>query len=377
LRAKLQEALRKEYGPDAAAGQADEYLEFALNYLRRCHAPGSPWASVDEAGARLGDFSEETVTAILGTRKMHPDEFVHRLIEARDAIHDPLQLLGTSGVRDLWELDGIENALHGAVRRSGYEKGFVFELELATVLRDEEGELILQVMIDGKSGPDFVRLRRGKATIGQAKSFDSHEALVGYGGEFFRQFGSDLRRMWREHVGHPEELWALNGPPRLMVKPADPGRPVRAASEYEAVDEVYTFFVDEARLHSRIAASTGDEIAEALDTMRRSNAALQSWVEEVNAHLAGSVADTPAARRAILDRSGQRIGKSSRTIADALDAAVAAAGRPVDVRELFVMRLAIDPKTGRIDTDLVARILAMRPPFQLELRMYQPELTVT
>ncbi len=371
LAAKIKEALIKEHGT-ATDADVDKHLEFAQNYLLRHASPGGDWVPLSSMGSRLDEFSENHVKRILGQDgKLHPDELVHRLIEAHDAVEVSVEILGTPGVRSLWGLRGVEGAIDGAIRRSGYEKGFVFELEIAVHLQEKGEDVILQVLIDGKSGPDFVVLRGGKAGIGQAKSFETHAALVGFGGEFFGQFSSDLRRMWREHLKHTAatgtDLWAKGDGPKLAVD---------GAQDFRPVDDIYTFYVDEARLHSRIVAAAGDDLDGAIAKIAQSDAEMRAWLTEMNDFMSGKVTDTAAARKSVLDRSRQTIGESDRTIADVLEQAIDGAGRTVDVRRLFAMRVAIDPKTGVIDGDLVEQILAMRTPFHLDVELRQPEILV-
>ena len=372
LAKKIKEALIKEKGT-ATDADVDQYLEFAQNYFLRHASPGGSWAPLSSRDMdKLAGFSEDHVKRILGQDgKLHPDELVHRLIEAHDAVEVSVEILGTPGVRSLWGLRGVEGAIDGAIRRSGYEKGFVFELEIAVHLQDQGEEVILQVLIDGKSGPDFVRLRGGKAAIGQAKSFETHAGLVGFGGAFFGQFSSDLRRMWREHLKQTAatgtDLWVKGDGPKLAVD---------GAQDFRPVDQAYTFYVDEARLHSRITNAAGDDLEGALAEIAQSDAVMRGWLEEMNGLMGGTVQDSAAMRRSILDRSRQAIGESDRTIGDALEQAVDEAGGTVDVRRLFAMRLAIDPKTGVIDNDLVEHILAMPKPFSIDVEMYQPAILV-
>lgn len=447
LREKVVEVLTHTNNEVLARGgsEVDDSVEFILTYLERRTPAGG-----------LEDMSPEHLVPILGQKKeLSPRDFVHSVLEARNSIERSMELIGEAqGNRSLWSIRGIEGALDGAVQKTGYEKGFVFELELTVELEDLAGRpgalagktvdtVIVQVRIGGKSGPDWVIISTGgRAIIAQAKSFDSHTNLVGFTGAYFKQFSSDLRRLWRESTelaakhGEHDGMWRQGEAPKINMAD-DVDQPWRT------LDEDYHFYADEGRMQenahkrglegvdeldeSEMAEGVMDVIESTDRKIKQSDAALNDWVGDVSRYLDPSMMDSKQARDWILDNSSQKVPKTQtkitqtrinsvtgaksqvtkldpntgRTIAEFLEDAtknqqlvetirrrtlgladgVDAPGvnltGPVTARELFALRVAIDPKTGVIDASLVARILGMDPPFKVHHHMHMPALSVT
>lgn len=330
--------------------------------------------------------TEHTVRSIAGNRDLHPVEIVHRMIEAQSLIDQWIkEITGNAAGADLYKhMDGFDSLFDAVIRRDGYQKGHVFEVEcLVDVAPGGAGAVRLQFYLAGKKGPDFIVeiTSEGvtKLYIKQAKSYGSYYRLVGpqvrFDGEFLRQLRSDLRRMLEEG----EDLWVPGQMPHLRLAPGDT----------KPIGETYEFLVDQSRLAGWIdpaSANGAQRLVEKLDT---AIGRFGEFTAEINGYLRAGPNDS-AARAAILYKCREFITAENgirKRVRDHLEEQLGAVadGIPgmsnVDIanvhpRLLFAMRLAMDDKTGVVNVKLAQRIYRMPQPLQIEVRTLAPKSAV-
>lgn len=330
----------------------------------------------------LSDVTEATITSIIGNRAMHPTELAHRMIEARSLTNEWItEISGNPQLYDqLKQLEGFEGLFDAVIRRDGYQKGHIFEIEcLLDLAADGTSGMRLQVYFAGKKGPDFVIEQGGELFIKQAKSYSHYYRLVGsrrrFGGEFLRQFRGDLRRMLEEG----DEFWPANGPPRIRT----------GLNQSKPVNRNYEFLVDDARLSTWIDPSSPNAIDRMNDLRNRSITRMTEFEDEVNGFLSASANDG-AKRTAIRDKCKEIIKNENgqaKTVEDLLgeqiddviadlDGIASATLDDIHPRLLFAMRLAMDDSTGVVNVKLAQRIFQMDQPFQIGTRRIAPESMV-
>ena len=151
-----------------------------------------------------GTLDEAAVRRLMGRKDLTVEDLVDRVVTGIGMMKDEADLLGPDLINDLLRVPGIESFIESVVHKSGYEHGYRFEVFLA--VRDlfvghDRADLWMQVFVDGKMGPDIVKvLRDGNTVTGrivQAKSYKNLNALLSSGdsGEIRRQILSDLQRI--------------------------------------------------------------------------------------------------------------------------------------------------------------------------------------
>lgn len=156
---------------------------------------------------------------LMGRKPLSQHEFVYRVVAGLDMMEDEADAI-FAPLDDLLEVAGIESFLEQVIHKSGYEHGYRFEVFLAARALFEgypPSDLWMQVFVNGKMGPDMVRIieRAGQrmARIIQAKSYQSLDDLLGEGGvgEIKRQLLSDLKRVAGDgfHVTGPDGVTRL------------------------------------------------------------------------------------------------------------------------------------------------------------------------
>jgi len=351
---------------------------FAENVEDGASPPPSFLQSLEEV--TLADVSEDVITSITGKRAMHPTELAHRMIEARDLTDQWIREISgdTRSYASFQGLEGFSGLFDAVIRRDGWQKGHVFEIEcLIDLAQDGTSGIRLQVYFGKKKGPDFVLDDgAGGLLIKQAKSHSHYYRLVGsrrrFGGEFLSQFRSDLRRMLEEG----DAYWPAGGPPRIRTGPGS-SKPVN--SNYE-------FLVDDARLSTWIDPATPNGI-DRIDALRqRGITRMDEFETEVNGFLSAAAND--GAKRDAIRQKCQEIvkresgevktvetllGEQIDDVIAGIDGIAEATLDDIHPRLLFAMRLAMDDKTGVVNVKLARRIFQMDTPFQLGHRRIAPD----
>ncbi len=368
---------------------------------------------------------------------IHPDEFLHRLMDAEDILENTVRNAGfnvsQNRMEDIRRIPGMFDLVQKVMTRSGYEKGYVFELELIIETLEEgleEGDrLVLQLILDHKDGPDMIILRGGRAIIKQAKSFNRLSSISGFYGGGLKQMGSDLRRI------------IADSDARRLAEGLDPDAtgtwPQIKAPGIDGtytVDNVFTFILDKSRIkspHPRplSAAEFADEFGP-LDrvsdfgVVRGQHAdpdflqqlanlppdqAMQygtrlyrdvdldpTWLRQAIADEAAervkinqmfdkktvSIADDPDALASILAGSSRRLKNSDETLASKITDAIRQAdqaGEPLKVSEVMALRMLVDAEKGLIDSDMIAlarRIGQLSPSPRLDVELKAPASTM-
>ncbi len=153
-----------------------------------------------------GVLDASGVRKLIGRKVISQEEFIDRVLAGIDMMADEATALKAPDLyEEVFDIPGIESFIEQVVRKSGYEHGYVFEVFLAMreLMQSVSPEnLWMQVYVNGKMGPDIVRvmLENGKAVaarIIQAKSYRNLNELLGAGGvgEIKRQLLSDLYRI--------------------------------------------------------------------------------------------------------------------------------------------------------------------------------------
>ena len=151
--------LRREPAPPPVVGQLPAYS--------LVDTTGRSFGSAELAG-----FGEAELTRIMGqSLPLHPRDFLHSILEARNIMNRSLELIGEErGMFSLWDLRGVEGCVDLCIQNSRKEKGFLFELDLASWLRTNivdppKGgpfanlnvfDMILEIKIDGHSGQGII-----------------------------------------------------------------------------------------------------------------------------------------------------------------------------------------------------------------------------
>ncbi len=152
-----------------------------------------------------GVLDEDGLRRLMGSRDLTTEDFFDRVVTGINIMRDECDLIAPNLIDDLLTVPGIESFIETVVRRSGYEHGYRFEVFVA--FREifegaDPASLWMQVMINGKMGPDIVRVitRQDGTVVGrimQAKSYRSLTALLSPAdsGEIRRQILSDIKRI--------------------------------------------------------------------------------------------------------------------------------------------------------------------------------------
>lgn len=153
-----------------------------------------------------GALTVEAAADIMGRRDMVPEAVIDRALIGLDMIADTAETFGEALFPQLLQVQGIGSFLERVIRGGGYEHGYVFEVFV--VARElfqgtNVGQLWMQVWVNGKMGPDIVRVITHEAggavhleaRLVQAKSFRDLNQLISATGEVRGQLTSDLRRL--------------------------------------------------------------------------------------------------------------------------------------------------------------------------------------
>jgi hypothetical protein len=370
----------------------------------RAHGGPIPAEMLDDIDALgIADLSEEALQGMLG-KTLHPTDMVHRVIESHQLTERwTRQIVGefdaTSATWDeISSMPGFNGLMDDIVRRSGHQKGHVFEVECIIKMRmNPNGTLnndriFLQVYINGLKGPDFCTelAENGanglkKVRIGQAKSYSSHWRLTGsrrrFSGGILKQFRSDLRRL----ITHHGDDWSAGRSPRIRVEPGDQGM--------RELHTEYDFLIDDSRLGGWIDHTQPDAAQRLRDLREAGVARMNEYTDEVNSFLRADPGDGVArtairkkSREVLFFRDGvamtpeklmQEQMPAMRIALEQADNAAIVTGElaldTIDPRLLFAMRLAMDDKSGVVDVSLARKIYLMEPPFQLRTKRMAPD----
>lgn len=150
-------------------------------------------------------LDEPGLRKLMGRKDLTTEDFLDRVVTGINIMRDECDLIAPNLIDELLTVPGIESFIETVVRRSGHEHGYRFEVFVA--FREifegaDPANLWMQVMIDGKMGPDIVRVftRQDGTTVGrivQAKSYRSLTALLSpaESGKIREQILSDIRRI--------------------------------------------------------------------------------------------------------------------------------------------------------------------------------------
>lgn len=171
-----------------------------------------------------GVLDQDGLRRMMGSKDLTTEDFLDRVVTGINIMRDECDLIAPNLIDDLLTVPGIESFIETVVRRSGHEHGYRFEVFVA--FREifegaDPADLWMQVMIDGKMGPDIVRVitRDNGTVVGrimQAKSYRSLTALLSSAdsGEIRRQILSDIKRI-------SGDGFRVKGPDGISI-PVDP-----------------------------------------------------------------------------------------------------------------------------------------------------------
>jgi hypothetical protein len=167
------------------------------------------------AGGDIGALTDDGVEALMGSKPLSPEAFIHRAMIGLDIMADEADLLGGDLFELMLRVDGIESFLATVIHNSGWEHGYVFEVYL--VVRElfqvaDPTKLWMQIVVGGKMGPDLGRLvmedalgrivaegEQGalRVRLIQAKSYQDLDSVLRPSdtGKIWAQLKSDLLRL--------------------------------------------------------------------------------------------------------------------------------------------------------------------------------------
>jgi hypothetical protein len=178
-----------------------QFVDAATLLIRRLAARYAP-------GGDIAQLTDKGLMQLMGNTALTSDEFIHRSLVAFEIMADEAGLIGPELLTKLLDVDGIETFLSMALKKSGHEHGYAFEVFLVLrKLYDEvsPADIWMQLVVAGRQGPDIGRVMLNAVgqrvvRLTQAKSFQDIGAIMRptASGEIFSQIRSDLLRLAKD-----------------------------------------------------------------------------------------------------------------------------------------------------------------------------------
>ena len=207
-----------------------------------------------------------------------------------------------------------------------------------------------------------------RARYVQVKSYNDAGRLIGQRSEILRQTGSDIVRTWDNM--DPAHKGADGGPLRIFVKPNEN----TAGKVWADVDERKIWGIDRDRLMSKYQAPVTDADKAAFAAKQAAEEArIQNFADGYNDLIenGGDVLSDAQFDTFVGDYCGT-IGRTSLNGGDILRQ-LRTSNPNMTMRELALARLIMNTKTGKIDTDLLARLARSGPPWtRIEVEFTSP-----
>ncbi|WP_068115096.1 hypothetical protein [Tropicimonas marinistellae] len=325
-------------------------------------------------------FGSTTVAHMTGGRVLHPDEFMHRVLDGYEVLNVVARANGLVNMNDLSSaiVEGQQELIKLAIVGAGGKNthGYVFELAIILDRTINPGSdagspirKIIQFTFPGGAGPDMVEMfdKPGGGFLArfvQVKSYSRASDLVGPRSEMLRQTGSDLRRTWKEMLDTDKDL--VSGPLRVKAPPA-----ANTAPEWSDLMPEAVYSVDRDRLISRFQSPPTEAGVDALRAAEEGQ--LTGFLTQYNTLLADDGPLTNAAKTAILDGFDRSVGRTGLRSRDVLQGLINA-DENMTVKKLAIARMIMDDK-GEVDRQLLERLAhSDTPPIQFEVDFRTPNV---